>query len=236
MDSSKQSPDNYQVLSDSWVDLSPSLFEGPSEAGKLHHNSSEHLYYQEDDEHSDRDDDRKSEERSSTGGSSSSIEILQQSFSGRSSLVEDEDGNCINRGYHDSPQSHSTSTEPPLLTCSCGSNGGKSRANKFTAGGDAELDLPPEDRSWVLRWASQPVNQAPKQDQFRRPRKQHRYNSFSFRQTDAMRNGITTMQLFYILVPSLLISNFIFFGFGYFFGKHAARRTASVVSQHIAVV
>ena len=68
------------TFSDSWVDLSPSLFEGPSEAGELHHNSSEHLYYQDDDEHSDRDDDRKSEERSSTGGSSSSIEILQQSF------------------------------------------------------------------------------------------------------------------------------------------------------------
>jgi len=189
MDASHDS-DDFQVLSESWVDLSPHLCD--TSGFFISDTTAHQILYDHKQVVVDQQDKRST-------GSSSSIEVLQQSpFSSRNSSP------LLSGMLTPDNETSIPSTDIPfsedLLPCDNNYDG-------------------TNDRAWVLGWSSQPINQPPRRDMFKHPKKR-RYYSLSLRKTEAMRNGLSNTQIFYIIVPSLIISNFIAFGLGFYLGRN----------------
>merc|ERR1719259_1113512 len=98
---------------------------------------------------------------------------------------------------------------------------GLSSPNSSQINSTTELTEPlddKEERKWVLDWSSQPINQPPRQDKFKHPKKKY---TFSLRKS--MKAGLSKSQIWLILVPSLILSNLVAFGMGFYLGRKTGR-------------
>jgi len=77
-----------------------------------------------------------------------------------------------------------------------------------------------QEMACILGWSSSPVMKPRKKDDMNSPyRRNHKLLSLSFRKNKIMKNGFTITQILYVIVPSLIVSNFFAFGIGFYLGK-----------------
>jgi len=76
-----------------------------------------------------------------------------------------------------------------------------------------------QEMTYIIGWSNSPLKPRKKDGVSSLYTRNHKCYSLSFRKNKIIKDGFTVTQILYIIVPTLIISNFFAFGIGFYLGK-----------------